>query len=113
MSIHKLTKATAKPVKLPLNIDGYKINEIIDVVNRLDTNGIPYIGATGDVDLGNYELYSDGIHVDGSTVDPPEGPGITLAFFTESPVGPYYTLKSSNLTIQCGVHETAWLYSCP
>lgn len=44
---------------------------------------VPYIGADKDVDLGNYELYSDGIHVDGATELPPEGPGLTLAYFED------------------------------
>jgi hypothetical protein len=59
----------------------------VDVVGAIDiddddiiTGLVPYHGAVGDVDLGNYELYSDGIHVDGVTVMPPVGPGITLAY---------------------------------
>jgi len=56
--------------------------------SSLDFNKyIPYIGAIADVDLGNYELYSDGIHVDGATDDPPTGPGLTLAYFEDFFIG--------------------------
>lgn len=45
-------------------------------------DAVPYLGADKDVDLGNNWLYSDGIHIDGFTVDPPEGIGLTLSYFT-------------------------------
>jgi len=57
---------------------------------------IPYINAIKDVDLGNHELYTDGIHVDGSTALPPTGPGLTLAYFTGAFPGDTSMIASMN-----------------